>query len=193
MPPPRQGACARAEAALAGPPPPGDGRVTQKAARRSEVKMAARSSGEAAVGGRGWSCGAAPVALVGAGLAGLALSSAGRRGGPRRGDGEPVGGVSPVPLTGAAPAARVPLVRSWRAGLLAVPPERRPLGLGLSGGSRASMLRFSGSSGAEGAREQRRSPWAAPEGTRGSLSCPDTDSSLSWFDVTRPKVRRNKA
>lgn len=83
LPPPRRGACARAEAALAGPPPPpGDGRVTQKAARRSEVKMAARASGEAAVGGRGWSCGAAPVALVGAGLAGLALSRAGRRGGP---------------------------------------------------------------------------------------------------------------
>lgn len=61
-------------------PPPRTLRVTQKAPRLSEVKMAARASGEtAAVGGLGWSCGAAPVALA-------ALSSlcprAGRRGGP---------------------------------------------------------------------------------------------------------------
>lgn len=61
----RRGACASAEAALAAPPrAPGDAAVTQEAARRAEVKMAARAPGEPAAGGRGWSCGAVPVAPV---------------------------------------------------------------------------------------------------------------------------------
>lgn len=155
--PPPRGACACAEAALAGGPAsaPETPRVTQEAARRSEVKMAARASGE-------WSglcvglchshlwlwtrlalCWETSRAVRGSWCVLCALDGGSARSSCPPGPG---GRVSSRPSR----AVRV--------------------GVGLSGGSLAPVPTCFRSGGAEGAREHWRSPWAAPHRPRGSLS-----------------------
>lgn len=174
------------------PAPPGTLRVPrrQRAAPRSRWRRGHRvSRRRAAGGGRAGPC---PSHLRGWAL------PAPRREARRavRGRWGAGGRWAPCALDRAVPAAGARLARPRRAGFLAVPPEQRPRGLGLSRGSLAPVPRLSGSGGAEGARERWRGPGAAPGGARGSLSCPDAGSRLGWFNLvpfSRPKVRRNKA
>lgn len=100
-PPSRQGACAGARAALVGPPRPAP-RLSQEAARRAEVNMAAKASGEA-VGerrGRARPC-PAPACAGQRGLPRAALGSEAGRVGERGSRGA---GVHRVSLTGTASA-----------------------------------------------------------------------------------------